>query len=55
VWTKDVSMEENFGCAQWLSECAVCECECVANECVLLSVTVPYLGNARSLSIWTKF
>jgi hypothetical protein len=44
---KNVSMMEQFECAQWLLECVVCECECVAMMCALLSVTVPYLGNAR--------
>jgi len=28
-------------------ECAVSECECGEVECGVLSVTVPYLGNAQ--------
>jgi len=32
-------------------ECAVSECECGEVECGVLSVTVPYLGNARVVVI----
>jgi len=43
VWIENVSVDRNGECAV---ECVVRECECAQAECAVLSVTVPYLGNA---------
>ena len=49
---KRVSVDGKCECGRrwWVClkvfECVVCECECGQIECAVLSVTVPYLGNA---------
>ena len=47
MWTKYVSVVGQCECVLKFLECGVYECECAHVECALLSMTVPYLGDAR--------